>query len=78
LVSSASLNLIAANPIIIFYEATPRFGTAQRARGIRAFGAPNAFLDDSLAHAFYLLPDLEGSIRSNSRPPCYFFIDPSI
>jgi hypothetical protein len=27
---------------------------------------------------FYLLTDLKGSIRSVSRPPCYFFIDPSI
>jgi hypothetical protein len=26
----------------------------------------------SFAYAFYLLPDLKGSIRSNSRPPCYF------
>jgi hypothetical protein len=31
-----------------------------------------------LADAFYLLADLEGPIRSNSRAPCYFFIDPSI
>jgi hypothetical protein len=32
----------------------------------------------SLAHAFYFLADLNGPIRSNSRAPCYFFIDPSI
>jgi hypothetical protein len=32
----------------------------------------------SVAHAFYLLADLKGSIHSNFRPPCYFFIDPSI
>jgi hypothetical protein len=31
-----------------------------------------------LADAIYLLADLEGPIRSNSRAPCYFFIDPSI
>ena len=38
----------------------------------------NKSLDGSLAHAFYLLADLEKPIRSNSRAPCYFFIDPSI
>jgi hypothetical protein len=32
----------------------------------------------SLAHAFYFLADLKGPIRSNSRAPCYFLIDPSI
>jgi hypothetical protein len=30
------------------------------------------------ADAFDLLADLEGSVASNSRAPCYFFIDPSI
>jgi hypothetical protein len=32
----------------------------------------------SLAHAFYFLADSKGPIRSNSRAPCYFFIDPSV
>ena len=31
-----------------------------------------------IAHAFYLLADLKGSIRSDPRRPRYFFIDPSI
>jgi hypothetical protein len=32
----------------------------------------------SIAHAFYFLADLKGPIRSDPRPPRYFFIDPSI
>jgi hypothetical protein len=74
------LNLTARRPDHYFLRSQPHFGIGL---GLLEEFAPSALQKMRLsmgiiAHAFYLLADLKGTVRSNSRAPCYLFIDPSI